>query len=164
MYPVNFKNFTTKKIAESLANVILGTIPPAISPSEISLPRIQRTTLAQLQYGHCKLLNVYKVLLKHTISALCTECLFRRQTVTHIFNCDAVPTPHSSYCTRSLDEPYFCLQLSSLSSLYLFSPLASRRIIPQPLLLHLGRLPSDRFSTRLRHLGRRRRRRRRRRN
>ena len=74
------------------ANLLLGTIPPPISPSEKRLTRIQRTTLAQLRSGHCKLLGDYKVLTGLGTSAICHECLFRRQTVPHLFNCDAAPT------------------------------------------------------------------------
>ena len=39
-------------------NPLLGTLPPPISPSETRLTRAQRTTLAQLRSGHCKLLAV----------------------------------------------------------------------------------------------------------
>ena len=73
-------------------NRLLDTQPPPISPSESRLSRIQRTTLAQLRSGHCRLLGDYKVLTGISNSALCPQCLFRRHTVPHIFNCDAVPT------------------------------------------------------------------------
>ena len=74
------------------ANRLLGTPPPPISPSESRLTRMQRTTLAQLRSGHCRLLGNYKVLTGISNSALCPQCLFRRQTVPHIFNCDAAQT------------------------------------------------------------------------
>ena len=73
-------------------NPLLGTLPPSVSPSEKRLSRIQRTTLAQLQSGHCHFLGDYKVLTGRSTLALCPECLFRRQTVPHIFQCDACPT------------------------------------------------------------------------
>ena len=73
-------------------NPVLGTTPPPISPSERRLTRIQRTTLAQLHSGHCKYLGDYQALTGRSFSAICPECLFRRQTVPHLFHCDARPT------------------------------------------------------------------------
>ena len=73
-------------------NPLLGAPPPPISPSERRLMRIQRTTLSQLRLGHCKLLGDYKVRVGLGSSALCPECLFRRQTVPHIFDCDSAQT------------------------------------------------------------------------
>ena len=76
----------------SVVNPVLGATPPLISDSEKRLTRFQRTTLAQLCSGSCRLLNDYKVTLGHIRSALCPECLFQRHTVRHIFQCDAAPT------------------------------------------------------------------------
>ena len=73
-------------------NPLLGATPPPVSSSESRLSRTQRTTLAQLRSGHCKLLGDYKVLTGLGTSAICPECLFRRQTVPHLFDCDAAPT------------------------------------------------------------------------
>ena len=73
-------------------NPVLGAAPPPISPSERRLSRVQRTTLAQLRSGHCRFLGDYKLLTGRDTSAICPECLFRRQTVPHIFQCDACPT------------------------------------------------------------------------
>ena len=67
-------------------NPMLGAIPPPISPSEKRPTRVQRTTLAQ-RPGHCRFLGDYKVL-----TGLCPECLFCRQMVPHIFQCNACPT------------------------------------------------------------------------
>ena len=98
--PVNYSNVRssvhTSSVAKSISNLepnrLLGTRPPPISPSESRLTWMQRTTLAQLRSGHCRLLGVYKVLTGISNSALCPQCLFRRQTVPHIFNCDSSPT------------------------------------------------------------------------
>ena len=98
--PYSYKNTLRSIHSQSVANTIatldpnplLGTRPPAISPSEKRLTRRQRTTLAQLRSGHCRLLGDYKICTGLSSSALCPECLFRRQTVPHIFNCDAAPT------------------------------------------------------------------------
>ena len=73
-------------------NPLLDTRPPPISPSETTLTRKQRSTLAQLRSGQCHLLNDYQVLTGRSHSALCPECLFRRHSVPHIFDCDANPT------------------------------------------------------------------------
>ena len=90
------KSIHTAAVSETISNLapnpLLGTAPPPISPSEKRLSRIQRTTLSQLRSGHCKLLGDYQVLTGRSVSALCPECLFRRQTVPHLFNCDARPT------------------------------------------------------------------------
>ena len=64
----------------------------SVASSKLSLSRIQRATLAQLRSGQCHLLNDYKVLTGRSHSALCPECLFRRHSVSHIFDCDAAPT------------------------------------------------------------------------
>ena len=86
----------TASVAKAISNLepnrLLGTRPPPISPSESRLTRMQRTTLAQLRSGHCRLLGDYKVLTGISNSALCPQCLFRRHSVPHIFNCDASPT------------------------------------------------------------------------
>ena len=81
-----------KSIAKLEPNPLLNAPPPPISPSEATLTRKQRTTLAQLRSGQCQLLNDYKVLTGRSQSALCPECLFRRHTAPHIFDCDAAPT------------------------------------------------------------------------
>ena len=97
-YKATIKDIHTKSVAASIAkqkllpNVVLEAVPPDVSSSEKSLPRIQRTTLAQLRTNYCKRLNDYKHLLGHSDTAVCPECLFRRHTSRHIFNCDATPT------------------------------------------------------------------------
>ena len=79
-------------IASLDVNPLLGTPPPPISASEASLTRLQRSTLSQLRSGQCHLLNDYQVLTGRGPSALCPECLHRRHTVPHLFNCDATPS------------------------------------------------------------------------
>ena len=56
----------TEAIAASIAklstvNPVLGAIPPEPDASEKRLSRVQRTTLAQLGSGSCKLLNDFKM-------------------------------------------------------------------------------------------------------
>ena len=81
-----------RTISNLRPNLLLDAQPPNISPSEQRLTRLQRTTLAQLRSSHCSLLGDYKVLTGRSTSALCPECLLRRHTVRHLFDCDARPT------------------------------------------------------------------------
>ena len=81
-----------KTIAHLKPNTLLDAAPPNISPSEKRLTRIQRTTLAQLRSRHCQLLEDYKLLTGRSTSAICPECLLRRHTARHLFQCDARPT------------------------------------------------------------------------
>ena len=97
-YKETKKKLHTNAVTASIAklaefkNPVIDEAPPAISESEKSLKRIDRTTLAQLRSGQCKYLNDYQVLTGRSTSALCPECLLHRHTARHIFNCDAIPT------------------------------------------------------------------------
>ena len=71
---------------------ILGGPRPDINPSESSLSRAARATLAQLRSGTCHCLEEYKLMVGRSTSALCPECRYRRHTVPHLFDCDARPT------------------------------------------------------------------------
>ena len=59
------KSVHTVSVASTISrlepNRLLGTRPP-ISPSESRLSRIQRTTLAQLRSGHCRLLACWETI------------------------------------------------------------------------------------------------------
>ena len=74
------------------SNPVLGEKPPAVAASERRLPRSHRTTLAQLRSGFCQSLNDYLMRVGRSQTALCPECLIRRHTVRHLFECDARPT------------------------------------------------------------------------
>ena len=67
----------------------------------------------------CDLLNNYLVLTVCKKSALCPECLFRRHTVKHIFNCDSVPTHPTDQGT--LEKNSFLRRLSVNSTIFLSS-------------------------------------------
>ena len=71
---------------------VLGKIPPAVSSSERNWNRQERVTLAQLRTGRCRRLNDYQHMIGQIESAVCPECLFRRHTARHIFDCEATPT------------------------------------------------------------------------
>ena len=94
-YQDNLKDIHTKFVRSTInsldVNPILGAAPPPIVPSEKRLSRIERTTLAQLRSGDCQPLNNYLLRDGRSTSALCPECLYRRHTVNHLFECDARP-------------------------------------------------------------------------
>ena len=72
-----------------------GPSPPKISSTETTLSRQERTTLRQIRTGYCKRLNDYKhsfMTPPRAPDALCPECLIRRHTSRHLFECDARPT------------------------------------------------------------------------
>ena len=56
-------------------NVMLDGRPPLINISEKELTRKERTTLAQLRSGHCRLLGSYKRRISKDASLdICTDC------------------------------------------------------------------------------------------
>ena len=100
---------------------ILGGPRPQINPSESTLSRAERSTLAQLRSGECQSLNNYLAKVGRATSAICPECRFQRHTVHHLFTCDARPTDLS---VRDLwTDPV--ASISFLKTLPAFSHLAS---------------------------------------
>ena len=74
-------------------NVVLDDHPPAINISEKELTRKERTTLAQLRSGHCRLLGSYKSRISKDVSLdVCADCGKTPHNVKHLFNCPAHPT------------------------------------------------------------------------
>ena len=73
-------------------NRVLGSIPLAIAKSESCLPRIHRTTLAQLRSGHCKYLKTYQKLIRKSPDDQCPDCQNGPHTTAHLFQCPASPT------------------------------------------------------------------------
>ena len=71
-------------------NVVLDDRPPAINISEKDL---ERTTLAQLRSGHCRLLGSYKSRISKDVSLdVCADCGKTPHDVKHLFNFPAHPT------------------------------------------------------------------------
>ena len=118
-------------ITSSPPNRILNTQPPAISPSESSLPREYRTTLSQLRSGHCSRLNEYRHRIGLSPSDQCPECSTSLHTVHHVFNCPAAPTALSieDLWTRPRAVAEFLPSLSAFSAL---PPLDLQRPRPPP--------------------------------
>jgi hypothetical protein len=76
-------------IAAYRVNPVLGTIPPPIHPSEESLPRAYRTTLAQLRSGKCANLKTYQHFINAVDDDLCPDCCSAPHTTNHLFSCDS---------------------------------------------------------------------------
>ena len=77
---------------EQTVNRVLRDRPPAISETETSLRRPQRTTLSQLRSGHCHLLNSYNHRIGREDDPQCKDCGYNNQDVNHLFDCPAHPT------------------------------------------------------------------------
>ena len=71
-------------------NVVLDDRPPLINISEKELTRKERTTLAQIRSGHCRLLGSYKSRISKDASL--DVCGKTPPDVKHLFNCPAHPT------------------------------------------------------------------------
>ena len=67
--------------------------PPPISNSEKELTRKERSTLAQLRSGYCRLLGSYKSRIKKDANLdVCADCGTTLHDVKHLFVCPAHPT------------------------------------------------------------------------
>ena len=67
--------------------------PPPISNSEKELTRKERSTLAQLRSGYCRLLGSYKNRIKKDANFdVCADCGTTHHDVKHLFVCPAHPT------------------------------------------------------------------------
>ena len=76
-------------------NVVLDDRPPAINISEKECTRKERTTLAQLRSGHCRLLGSYKSSISKDVSL--DVCGKTPHDVKHLFNCPAHPTTYGTH-------------------------------------------------------------------
>ena len=73
--------------------IVLDDRPPVINISEKELTRKERTTLAQLRSGHCRLLGSYKSRISKDVSLdVCADCGKTPHDVKHFFNYPAHPT------------------------------------------------------------------------
>ena len=74
-------------------NVVLDGRPPPINNSEKEMKRKERSTLAQLRSGHCRLLGSGKSRIKKDASLdVCADCGTTLHDVKHLFVCPAHPT------------------------------------------------------------------------
>ena len=82
-----------KAVKSHERNVVLDGWPPPISSSEKDLTRKERSTLAQLRSGYCRLLGSYKSRIKKdTLLYVCVDCGTTPHDVKHLFVCPAHPT------------------------------------------------------------------------
>ena len=74
-------------------NVVLDGRPLPICNSEKELTRKDRSTLAQLRSGYCRLLGSYKSRIKKEANLdVCADCGMTPYDVKHLFICPAHPT------------------------------------------------------------------------
>ena len=74
-------------------NHVLQEPNPQMSPEELTLPRVYRTTLLQLRSGHCIALFDFRAAIGLIADPSCTACGSRGlHTVLHLFSCPAHPT------------------------------------------------------------------------
>ena len=73
-------------------NRVLQNPAPEICPSEKTLPRETRSTLAQLRSGFSSHLNSYLCRIREDIQDICPDCGESGHTTAHLFNCSSKPT------------------------------------------------------------------------
>ena len=82
-----------KAVKSHERNVVRDGWPPTISSSEKDLTRKERSILAQLRSGYCRLLYSYKSRIKKDVSLnVCADCDTTPHDVEHLFVCPAHPT------------------------------------------------------------------------
>ena len=95
VYKAKLKHIHTTSVRNMLNsmadNKVLNCPPPPIQDSEKDLPRVTRTTLAQLRSGYSNCLNSYKARLNPNHTDKCPRCP-ATHTTNHLFNCPENPT------------------------------------------------------------------------
>ena len=81
-----------KAIADAGRNRVLNRIPPAISSSEIRLPRDWRCALSQLRSGFSKYLREFLHRIGAADAKCCPDCNVDDHTSSHLFSCPRFPT------------------------------------------------------------------------
>jgi hypothetical protein len=95
LYKETIKDIHTKVVTESkrkLINKVLGRAPPDIDPSEMSLPRLTRSTLSQIRSKYCNKLKTYQAKIGSFPDNICPVCRGAPHTTKHLFDCPAAPT------------------------------------------------------------------------
>ena len=86
----------TRAVREAIGsrrpNAVLSAAAPDIDDSEADLPRVARTTLAQLRSGYCSALNDFRHRIDLSPSPACPCCRQADHTTDHLFNCSEHPT------------------------------------------------------------------------
>ena len=85
------KSIHTRAVQDAIRsrrpNGVLSSVAPDVDQAEDNLPRVARTTLAQLRSGYCSALNTFKHRINLVPSALCPCCRQADHTTQHLFDC-----------------------------------------------------------------------------
>jgi len=134
-YKETIKNIHTNAVSNHLVsrppNKILQLPAPDISASEVDLPRLHRTTLAQLRSGQCSRLLNYRNTIGLSPTDICPECRSEPHTTPHLFHCSAAPTT-LSLCDLWENPVQVARHLTSLSAFNTLPPLELRGPRPPP--------------------------------
>ena len=94
-YKVAIKAIHTTTVAQTIReynnNKVLLHPPPGINPEEQKLSRKERSSLAQLRSGYCKLLNSYQARINGSPD-VCPRCAESPHDTHHLFDCRENPT------------------------------------------------------------------------
>ena len=96
-------------MAVSKDNRVLSVRPPLVDPSEKSLPRETRTTLAQLRSGFSNIIQNYRARIIPSEVDACPDCHLAPHDTAQLFNCASRPTnlTASDLWTKLLDVDRF---------------------------------------------------------
>ena len=84
-------HFTNLAIQKLSPNTILGTLPPEIHQSELTLPRADWVHLSRLRCGHHTALATYQKRIDYSIDKVCTHCSTGTHSLTQIMtHCPAL--------------------------------------------------------------------------
>ena len=87
------KDIVKGTISNYPANKVLSSHPPKVNTEEEkSLPRITRSTLAQLRSGYSSHLNCYLHRINAAETDRCPKCNIHEHTSLHLFDCPSNPT------------------------------------------------------------------------
>ena len=96
IYKKVLKEIHTTEVANTLnsydKNRVLGTDPPKICQSEMTLNRLARSRLAQLRSGFSYLLNSYRNRIDEEVQNVCPLCKITPHDSQHLFHCNSNPT------------------------------------------------------------------------
>ena len=82
-----------KAVIDQKNNIVLDDIPHPINDSKKYPTRKERSTIAQLRSGYCRLLDSYKSIIKKDASLnVCSDCGKTPHDVKHLFAYTAHPT------------------------------------------------------------------------
>ena len=96
IYKDTLKSLHTSAVSSYLSsrapNRVLAAPDPLVSEEERELPRVYRTTLAQLRSGFSPALNSYRERVGRSPDDLCPLCRASPHTTAHLFSCPSRPT------------------------------------------------------------------------